>query len=1284
MPIFNAKPLNMLCVKQTFFLLLVLFIAVGAAGQTLHMQIEWSKSNVSFDENGKQISIPTFKNAIHPSSNHFLPTYLVSIPISGDKINSASIINEQFAPVKVFTGNADTLPSDITINTSVSTIKKKNFALVSITPIRNRNGVIEQLISFDITLQSSLPATHRSGRSYASNSALASGVWKKIAVTADGIYKLDYDFIKNTLKLDVSGDFSKIGVFGNGGGMIPEKNNEPRFDDIQENAILRVDNNGNNKLDAGDYILFYGQGADKWLFNTSTKTFSHQKNLYADKNFYFVTNTQASGKGIGTVATPAANNQSASTFDDFQCHESEEYNLLSSGRVWLGDKMSSFKTDISFSFSFPNLVTTEPIQYTSNVAAISLYTSTLSLTANGQAVASQTIYGIPDGTYRQAFQDNLKKGSFFSSSNQISLNYNFNNPDQNSTSNGYVDYLEVVAKRFLSLTGSFMPFRNATVTGAGNITQFSLSNANSNTRVWDVTDPTNVLAITTQLNGSTLSYNYETDALKEFVAVDLAGSFTTPEFAGDVANQNLHGLPQKDLLIVTSSDLLSAAQELGDFHSTRDNMRVAVVTTEQIYNEFGSGKQDISAIRDFVKMFYDRAGLDSSEQPKYLTLFGDGSFDPKDRMSDNNNKVPTYQSYNSDSPLSSYTSDDFFGCLDLNEGGDMNSRQGGDIAIGRLPVISLSEAQGVVSKIKKYKSAPSLGEWRNIITTVGDEIGHGGTIFQQQADKLGEYVRINNPNYNVEKIIPDAYRVLSTPGGDRYPDVNAAILNRINNGTLAISYTGHGGISNLSNARIFNLNDIQLLKNEYRLPLFITATCEFSKFDDPERKSAGEFLMTNEKGGGIGLITTVRPVYSNDNDALQNALFSTMFIEFHGKKPTMGDLMTNTKNYIMGSADIENTRKFVFLGDAALTLNYPEYNVVTTEINNMPIGLSTDTLKALKQVTIKGEVQDWSGNRLTTFNGTCNPLVYDKLSNFKSLGNVTGYPIQTFNAYKNSIFKGACSVNNGSFEYSFIVPTDINYQIGDGRISYYADNGDQIDAHGYNNNVKIGGAVDTFHIDTTGPQVTLYMDSITFEFGGLTNENPIMFGILEAKGGINTTGNGLGHDITAILDGDAKNPIVLNEFYRSDLNNFRKGKIEYPFSKLAEGKHSLKLKAWDIYNNSGEAYTEFIVSNTAKLALAHVWNYPNPVIDKTCFTFEHNCADEQFTVDIKIYSIQGVMVKRIDQTIDADGFRVDCIEWDGLDNGGAPIGKGVYIYKLTLIDSKGNAVQKTERLVVLK
>lgn len=1284
MSIFNVKPLNMLCAKQTFFAWVVLFTTLNAIGQTQHFQLEWSKTNALFDAEGKTISVPTFKNAIHSSANHFLPTRLITLPIQGETINTVSITNEQFAPVKLFTGNVDLIPTTIAVNTSVSTIKKKNFANIAITPIRINNGVVEQLVACDITIQSASQAAHRGGRSYASTSALAAGQWRKIGVSAEGIYKLDYTFIKNTLKLDVSGDFSKIAVFGNGGGMVPERNSEARFDDIQENAIVRVDNNGNNKLDAGDYILFYGQGADRWLFDETSKTFSHQKNLYADKNFYFVTNTQGTGKAMGIVTPPSSNNQTATTFDDHQFHELEEYNLLSSGRTWLGDKMSSFKTDISFSFDFPNLITSAPVKYTSDVAANSPYTSTITLTGNGQTIATQNISGIPEYTYKPVYEDNVKTGSFFSSANQIAFNYNFNNPDQNSTSNGYINYLEVVAKRALSLTGSAMPFRNADVTGAGNTTQFTLSNANANTRVWDVTDPTNAVSIAAQLNGSALSFNYETNTLKEFIALDEGGSFSAPEYIGDVANQNLHGLSQKDLLIVTSNDLLSAAQELGDFHNTRDNMRVAVVTTEQIYNEFGSGKQDISAIRDFVKMFYDRAGSDSTQLPKYLTLFGDGSFDPKDRMSDNNNKVPTYQSYNSNYPLSSYTSDDFFGCLDPTEGGDMNSRQGGDIAIGRLPVSTLAEAEGVVSKIKKYKSAPSLGEWRNIITTIGDEIGHGGTIFQQQADKLGEYIRLNNPNYNVEKIILDAYQVLSTPGGDRYPDVNAAILNRINNGTLAISYTGHGGIANLSNARIFNLNDIQLLKNEYRLPLFITATCEFSKYDDPEKKSAGEFLMTNSMGGGIGLITTVRPVFSDANDALQDALFNKLFEQFHGEKPTMGDLMTNTKNYIMNGTDIENTRKFVFLGDAALKLNYPEYNVVSTEINNTPIGLSTDTLKALKQVTIKGEVQDWSGNRLTTFNGTCNPLVYDKLSSFKSLGNVPGYPIQAFNAYKNILFKGACSVTNGAFEYSFIVPSDINYQIGDGRISYYADNGDQIDAHGYDNSIKIGGAEDTFNIDTTGPQVQLYMDSITFEFGGLTDENPKMFGILEAKGGINTTGNGLGHDITAILDGDAKNPIVLNEFYRSDLNNFRKGKVEYPFSKLAEGKHSLKLKAWDIYNNSGEAYTEFVVSNSAKLALTHVWNYPNPVIDKTCFSFEHNCADEQFTVDIKIYSIEGVMVKRINQTLDADGFRVDCIEWDGLDNGGASIGKGVYVYKLTLIDAKGNAVQKTERLVVLK
>jgi hypothetical protein len=338
--------------------------------------------------------------------------------------------------------------------------------------------LLNSLVSCDINLQSTSKAAHRGGRSYASTSALAAGQWRKVGVSADGIYKLDYDFIKNTLKLDVSGDFSKIAVFGNGGGMVPERNSEARFDDIQENAIVRVDNNGNNKLDAGDYILFYGQGADKWLFDETSKTFSHQKNLYADKNFYFVTNTQGTGKAMGTVTPPSSNNQTATTFDDHQFHELEEYNPLSSGRAWLGDKMSSFKTDISFSFDFPNLITASPVKYTSDVAANSPYSSTITLTGNGQTIATQNISGIPEYTYKPVYEDNVKTGSFFSSANQIAFNYNFNNPDQNSTSNGYINYLEVVAKRALSLTGSAMPFRNADVTGAGNTTQFTLNNAN--------------------------------------------------------------------------------------------------------------------------------------------------------------------------------------------------------------------------------------------------------------------------------------------------------------------------------------------------------------------------------------------------------------------------------------------------------------------------------------------------------------------------------------------------------------------------------------------------------------------------------------------------------------------------------------------------------------------------------------------------------------------------------------------------------------------------------------
>lgn len=1142
--------------------------------------------------------------------------------------------------------------------------------------------LLSKKLFYSIFLSAAFGSVFGQMRTYAEHSALSEGAWYKVAVSSNGIYKIDYDFVKNNCGTEPSNVlFSQIAVFGNGGGMIPEKNSTFRYNDIQENAVWRVDYNGNGRMDSGDYLLFYGQGADKWFYNNSGKYFYHEKNIYEDENYYFLTTTQGTGKTLANSSPETSPTHFANSFTDYAFHEEEKYNLLGSGRRWVGDRMTSYSPTVSFSFDFPNRIASDSVRYVSAVGNASSRSAIFTISVNGQNMYSHAANGVQSSDYINSDQPHSKTGSFFSSGNTLNFTYTYSNSDQTNNSNGYIDYIEVNVNRMLTITGSGLLFRNKNTIGTGNVTQFTISNANGNVKIWDVTDPVFVKNIPSELNGSNISFNYKTDSLKEFAAVDIYGSFTAPAFKYATANQDLHSLGVVDYIIVSDNSMISAANDLAEFHRNYSNLRVTVVDKNLIYNEFGSGKQDISAIRDFVKMFYDRAGGDTSKRPKYLLLFGGASYDYKNRVVGNTNFVPTYESVESSIPLNSYNTDDFFGCLDDNEDGDMNKALIGDIAIGRFPVNNIEEANGMVNKVKDYKSPETLGEWRNVVTVIGDETGHGA-MFQDQASNLGDFVRQNYPSYNVEKIICDAYRIQSTSGGDRYPDVNAAIINRVNNGALVMSYTGHGGVNNLSYARIFNMGEIRQFENRYRMPMFVTATCEFSMFDNPEIKSAGVYLVTNPNGGGIASVTTVRPVYVNENYALQTAFFNRLFEEVNGRKPTMGELIKNTKNDRLPNDQI-NARKFVLLGDPALTLNYPEYHIVTTSVNNND-SISQDTLSALKRVTIKGQVQTWNGMLLSSFNGICRPVVYDKLGSFSTLGQVNPYVSKTYSIYKNILFKGACSVENGEFEFSFIVPKDINYQIGDGRISYYADNGAMTDAHGYQNNLPIGGASDSFDVNVTGPQVRLFVNDSTFKSGGLTNENPNLFAILEAESGINTTGNGLGHDITVVLDDETNNTMVLNDFYASELNNFQRGTVTYPFAGLSEGRHTMRLKAWDVYNNSAEDEIEFIVSSSATLALTEVMNYPNPFIDHTCFSFEHNKADKNIDVTIQIYTITGSLVKSIQQNMTTEGFRSGCIEWDGTTNEGGSVQKGVYVYRVQVRDESGNTAHKSERLVVLK
>jgi hypothetical protein len=1279
--------------KYAGFISSLVLVGYFASAQDYPRKLDWQTKPKVFSLAEKTISQPTFTNAAHRDQYGLLPCYTERIPLSLAGEISVQLIN----PVYTRSSGLDNssisfIKENAEAKAELSFYRKQPGAYISILPFRKNpvSGDIERLESFTLRLTVVPKPQKRSANGYANASVLASGDWYKIGVNNDGIFKVDYNFIKSTLGIDpASFNLSTLAIFGNGGGMVPDANSMARPDDLLENSTMVVDNNGNNKLDADDYLLFYGQMPDEWKLNASQGLFEHSKNLYTDKTYYFLTTTSGSGKRAQPNSFSGNPNKTITDFDDRFFHESDEENILRSGKEWLGDKMTAFNNTKSFSLNFPNLITSQPVKFKSYIAArTNPPGSSTSVTINGQTVLTQSDTGIPIGDYPNGYNPVINTISYTSSSDQLDIAYSFGvSSDPSGTASCYINYFELNLKRTLSFSGSAMSFRSISSIGPGNISQFILSNASSSTKIWDVTNVGDIQEMQTTLNGSQLSFIAATEELREFIAFNTNGSFTTPENIGRVANQNLHATGQPDMVILTYDDFESPSNALADFHRANENISVSVVKLSRIYNEFGSGKPDISAIRDFMRMLYDRAGSDTALMPRYLLLMGDGSYDPKGRIAESNNFIPTYQSYQSISVLSTYTSDDFFGLLDANEGGDITTAgQQIDIGIGRLPVESESEAWDVVNKIKNYKfpkmdascnQINSNASWRNVLSFIADDLDEGGSIFESYSDGLANTTRSQNPAYNYDKIYLDAYKQLSTPAGPRYPEVNTAILNRINSGCLVMNWVGHGGETNLAHERIFNMADIIPLANKEKLPLFITATCEFGRYDLPDR-TAGEWLVVNGKGGGIAAITTLRLVYQSANEAIASATFQNLFRPYEGRFPTLGEVVMNAKNAAGGS---ENTRKFTLLGDPALTLNYPRYNVITTQVDDKAITL--DTLKALKQVTIKGELRDGNGSKLSSFNGVVYPLVYDKISEQKTLGNDEP-SILNFSVYKNILYKGKASITNGDFSFTFIVPKDINYQYGYGRVSYYADNGAYTDAHGYTDSIIIGGSADSFKADGTGPKMDIYMNDEKFVFGGTTNADPMLLLKLSDETGINTVGNGIGHDLTAILDDNTQNKVVLNDYYESELDNYQKGVVKYPYAKLTDGKHTLKVKAWDIHNNSSEDYTEFVVASNAKLALNHVYNYPNPFTTRTQFMFEHNRSCDDLNVSVQIYTVSGRLVKSIVQQVHSEGYRVNDIEWNGLDDYGDPIGKGVYVYKLNVRDSDGNSAHKFEKLVVLR
>ncbi len=1053
-------------------------------------------------------------------------------------------------------------------------------------------------INGQIIAQSSNPSL----ADYKVNSVLAQGKWLKISVEETGIHKIPY----STLSSWGFSNPNKIGVYGYGGQMIPVSNSEIRPDDLPELSIWHTDN----------ALYFYANGPVSWRWNKLNNYFDHQFHIYSQKSFYFLSETSAPARVQAEIDQSSIVTTEVTEFDFLDFHEKNLLNILpigkKSGRKQFGEIFSNIaNSERIFNFEIPNLITNQPIKLSIAAAARSSEPSHIKVYANEES-AEITSLLLPkvnlndnEGYYARESQS---YSQLISNNSQLNLKVRYASTGASSTA--WLDYLSINARAKLKIEGNQLVFRDVKSVKYGDVARFSIANSSSETLVWNVTDSTSPKNMEVQKNGTNLTFISEVSELKTFVAFNPNTALPTPKVVGEIPNQNLHSIKASDYVIVAPEEFRTYADQLADLHRTYSQLNPVIVTPEQIYNEFSWGHTDPTAIRSFMRMLYDRAGEDTSKQPKYLLLFGNGYYsnsssnDPKQHT-----WIPAYQSENSIHQSQSYVTDDYYGFLDPMAGSNDASNML-RIGIGRFPVRTTKDAQIAVDKVKNYLKNQIHGSWRKKITFIGDD--EDNNIHVGDSDKLAEKVKTNHSDFEIEKIYLDNF---TKTANDRYPEAQDAIDRTIGNGTMLVNYIGHGGVNGLSHELVITTATIQNWKNHNQLPLFVTATCEFSRFDDPNNVSAGEEVFLNPNGGGIALLSTTRLAYSSLNYQLNNAFFNHVFEPISGnKRPSFGDIIKNTKNETRSTI---NKLNFVLLGDPALKLIYPENKINTIKINSNPVGETLDTLKALSVASIEAEITDNEGTILHDFKGTVDITVYDKAQTVKTKGNKGQTPFE-FSQYPNILFKGKGKVNQGKFNVEFMVPFDIRYNLDFGRISYYAVSDDGKDAMGSFTDFIVGGFNPKAEEDDEGPKINLYLDHTNFSNGDLTGNRPILYAELSDKSGINTSGSGIGHDLVLILNDDIANPILLNDYYQADEGTYRSGRAIYQLPSLPAGKHQFSLKAWDNFNNSSIATLHFEVSNGKKLAIENFKWYPNPTKWDVTNTISFETREGNSVLDITI------------------------------------------------------------------
>jgi hypothetical protein len=1117
-----------------------------------------------------------------------------------------------------------------------------------------------------------------STNSSAQSVPFSQGKWVKIAVSKQGVYQVTGSQLK-TWGLTVPFASQQIQLFNLNTSNLAEKVSAKIGVGLFENAI-EVQDGGDGQFDNQDYFLFYSQGNIQWKWNAMFQSFEHSKNAFGDSVYYFIT-LGKDGKRIQKSNTMNGSNLMTDLFDERWVIEKDTTNILNSGQVWLGTPMGlgiGKQAKLNTVLNMEGIVSQSPMYFNLNYAAASIgNAASFEIALNDQKLRTTSVPTISGYIYDDAVKlvsDTFRfpVGPNLLNSNLTAANFSVNYINANVNSIGWINFITLQAQRKLGFYGGAKSFgfRNTNMVGVGNIIQYQIKEADATTKIWEVTQPEKPVEMLCNFQNGGANFTQAGDSLREFFTVTKLG-YETPSLV-EVLNidyPSLLNTPPADYIIITASSYTKAADSLAKFHEVNHGFKTFVTTTSRVFNEFSGGQPSPIGIRNFVKYIFDRAKQNNTLLPKYLLLLGIGNFDYK--KIDNQTQVPSYESVNSNSILSSYTTDDFYAII--KEGDDINFPQSIHdlgLSVGRIPIKNTADADITIKKLIQYQTDKNVGSWRNQITWVADDGDYN--LHLQHAEEISTGLKLKQPQWNHKKIYLDLFPAVNSSAGNTYPLANNMIKQMVNNGTLILNYTGHGNYTRLAEEAVITQDEIMQWDNAGKLPLMITASCDFAPFDQPQIAPIGFDAFVKNDKGIIGLVAASRLVFAFNNKEINDEFVQQLLVSDSNQNYlSIGSALQNAKmNYWKKGGDYTNAFKFNLMGDPALKLAKPKYTVSLERINQKSF-VGKDTLKAGGKYQIAGAIR-WKGQLLNNFDGLMEFILFDIPKQQKTLANIASSIPVNVATQDNILFKGNTVINKGLFSIDFILPKEIAINQGALRMQLYASNHlGNMDAIGIYDSLFVNGFSENISTDTVGPifdKVFINDTLNTYKQNTWISANSNLYINLKDSSGIQTSGNSLGHDISLVIDGQTQSPIILNNYYTADMNTYQSGKIKYSLPTLSEGQHQLIIKAWDLIGNSNKDTLNVVVPNNKTLIVKNLTNYPNPVFTNTRFSFEISQlapANKSLVYTIEVYDQIGV--RQLTKTF--EGMVINNTVVSDIPGIGS-LPAGTYFYKLLVKDDQ--------------